>query len=321
MRNLLREYGQKTWVSGGQDSLDIPRDYAINDIMLEFAGSIIVSGGTTNGTPKSFCPAGLVKQLDLRANGRDTIKSMAFEDIVAQTTIRYGTLPNNTLMTSGAQATYPYYIYGIMNLAMWGTVKPFDTLFNANPLTSLTLQITWGVQADLYTSVAGDRTHTITGTLSVLGKEVVGVPSQQLFIVFKEATINAPVAASSSEFKIPLNYARDLSYRGLTLRARVDGAEVNTVVNNIKLQSGGVIFINVNGRRLAARNKSMFSLETWLTGFYVIDFCEDGRIGDSLDTSGLSSLDLILDVTKSGTTCEIKVITQELIVPTVVKSA
>jgi hypothetical protein len=55
------------------------------------------------------------------------------------------------------------------------------------------------------------------------------------------------------------------------------------------------------------------------TGYYAVDFCEDGRLGDALDTSGLSSLDCILEVAHPGTTDIIKVYTTEIIRPTVIK--
>ena len=52
-------------------------------------------------------------------------------------------------------------------------------------------------------------------------------------------------------------------------------------------------------------------------GWYILEFVRDGRLTECLDTSRLSSLELILDVNNPGTTDVITVMPVELIVPPV----
>jgi hypothetical protein len=314
MRNLTREIGQSTWVSGGQDTIQLPMDYAFVDLMIELSAVVTYTAGTTAGIVRDNAPAQLLSRIEIRANGRDVIKSLDFEGLVRLTQLRYGTAPNNTILVGTATTTC--YIYAILPFAMWRSVKPFDTLFNANPLTTFEAILSFGAIADMFTTTY-DATYAVTGTVYLSSREAVGLKAGTVLPVNKESTIEATITASQTEFPLNLNYAKDLSYRSLVLRAKVDNVLSNAVVNNIQLKSGGVIFFNLNARRDRARYKSMYGVEIMPTGYYVIDFCEDGRLYDSLDTSGLSSLNLILDVTQSGTTTKVKVYTTEIIVPTV----
>ena len=326
MRTLQREYGQEAFVSGQQKTVKLPIDYAQADIMVEFKANITVTdpGAGAAGTVSDFSPAGLVSSINIRANGSDVIKSLSLIDACYETAIHYGVLPSCALVANGnVKAATDYYVTARIDFAMYGTVKPYDTILNAKRFTSFEALVQFGSASDIYADAKGTMTTTVnSGTITFYGKEAVGIDPKAVFPVFKESTIESTVTATKSEHKIELNYAQDLSYRQLILRSKVDGISSNATINNVKLQSGGVVFLNINGARLRARN-TLISGYAAPTGVYVIDFCEGahaslGRINDSLDTSGLSSLDLILDVTKTGTVALIKVLTNEIIVPTVV---
>ncbi len=321
MRNLTREIRDVAIVEGGRDSIRLHRDYAYVDIMLELYAKITIAGGNTSGTLLDVAPAQLLRTVEVSANGRDVIKSMDYEGLVRLTHLRYGTAPDNTLPVNGdAQVNTECFVYAIIPQAMWHAVKPFDTIFNAKPLSSYEMILTFGTVTNLYqTGAEGNRTTTLVeGRIYVSCRESVGIPAAQVFPINKEGTIEDEITANATEFKIPLNFAKDLSYRALVLRT-TDGYKVsNAIINEIELKSGGVIFFKLAGRRVRARYKSIYWLESIPTGYYPIDFCEDGRLFDALDTSGLSSLDLILNVTVGAGTTRVKVYTAEIIVPTVV---
>jgi len=316
MRNLTRELGQSTFVASGQDTIVLPRDYAYVDILIELYAVVTRTAGTTDGIVRDNAPAQLLRQIEIRANGRDVIKSLDFEGLVRLTQLRYGTAGNNTIEVGTATTTC--YIYGILSFAMWRSVKPFDTLFNAKPLTTLEAILTYGAIADMFTTTY-DSTYAVTGIVYLSSREAVGLKDDQILPVNKESAQEATISATQTDFPLQLNYAKDLAYRSIVLRAKVDNVLSNAVINNVMLKSGGVIFFNMNARRMRARNKYIYGVETMPAGYHAIDFCEDGRLGDSLDTSGLSSLTLILDVTQSGTTDKVKIYTTEIIIPTVVK--
>ncbi len=58
-------------------------------------------------------------------------------------------------------------------------------------------------------------------------------------------------------------------------------------------------------------------LENRLDGYYILEFVKDGRLTECLDTSRLSTLELIVDVANPGTTDFLYIYPVELIVPPV----
>lgn len=320
MRNLTREIGQKAWVSNGQETVNLPRDYAYVDIMVELYALITIADANGAEILADNAPAQLLRTIEIRANGRDVVKSLDFAGLIRLTQIRYGTAPNNTVLANAAnQANTACYLYAIIPQAMWRAVKPFDTVFNARPLSTYEGILTFGAAQDIFSTQGAGTVTVVTATVYLSSREAVGLPDDAILPINKEATTEQTVAATATEFKIQLNYAKDLQYRALVLRTHDKACCVNSIINNIKLQSGGVIFYNISGRRTRNRNKLIYALEAMPTGYYAIDFCEDGRLGDSLDTSGLSSLDLILNVTVGVGETKIKVYTTEIILPTIVK--
>lgn len=319
MRNLIREIGSKAWVSNGQETINLPRDYAYIDLMVELNAKITIASANAAEVLADNAPAQLLKTIEIRANGRDVIKSLDFAGLIRLTQLRYGTAPNHTVLaTAGNQANTECYVYAIIPQAMWRAVVPFDTLFNAKPLSTYEAILTFGAVADILTTAGAAALTVVAATVYISSKEAVGLEADKILPINKEATIESTITATATEHKISLNYAKDLAYRALVLRAHDANCLSNAIINNIKLQSGGVIFYNMAGRRTRNRDKLIYSVETMPTGYYAIDFAEDGRLADSLDTSGLSSLDLILDVTVGSGTTKVKVYTTEIITPTVV---
>lgn len=323
MKNITRELGQLTFASAGNDSIILPHDYAYVDLILELQASITYTAGTTAGTLLDLAPAQLVKSIDFRVNGRDSIKgNIDFEGLAKLTNLRYGTAGNNTILANSA-GTQACYIYAIMPFAMWRSIRPFDTVLNVQQATTVEFLVSWGTIGSCFANYGTyDATYTVNSAKLVIGsRESVGLAKETVLPINKESVREYTVTATSANTQIDLNYAKDLYYRAIVLKAQNNGSTSNSIINSIQLKSGGVVFYNLSGVMTRARNKFQYAVETMPTGWYAIDFAEDGRVlADSLDTSMLSSLSLVLDVTKgSSGTDKIRVYTTELVVPTVTK--
>jgi hypothetical protein len=176
-------------------------------------------------------------------------------------------------------------------------------------------------------------------TLFVSSVESVGVPPGASFFTNKEYMIRSQINAASNKHQISLPVAN--LYRSIVLKTHSDGDQVDTILpfsltaqNTITLQAGTEVFKYRIGGGLQASNRLDYEMqvpertgsaaalnhrlqELLQEGYYILEFVKDGRLTECLDTSQLSSLDLILDVAHPGTDDFVDVYPVELIRPAV----
>ena len=90
------------------------------------------SAGASAGTPKDSCPAQLISNIMVRANGRDVIKNIDFETLHRLTQMRHGTRPRIDSLPAGYAelSNQAVDVHAMIDFAMWNAVKPVDTLFD-----------------------------------------------------------------------------------------------------------------------------------------------------------------------------------------------
>ena len=269
------------------------------------------AAGSTGG-PKDSCPAQLIKNIMIRANGRDVIKNYDFE----------------TLHRLCEQRHHE----------MWDAVRPIDTLLDSAGLATLELIVTFGTGLDVMNDTFDGASVTVDeAKLYVSSVESVGVPAGTAFVTNKEYMIRSQVNAASARHQIQLPVGN--LYRSIVIKTHSDGDQVDTVLpfslanqNTITLQAGTEVFkyriagtLQADNRldgemQIPERTGSAAALnhrlqELLQEGYYILEFCKDGRLTECLDTSRLSSLDMILDVAHPGTDDFIDVYPVELIKP------
>ncbi len=315
MKVLQRDIGSISFVANQTRTLELPRNYAYRQLELHFDCNITVTE-TTAGSVKDSAPAQYIQNIQIRANGRDVIKNIDMATLHRLNQFRRGTRPPvSAPSTTGAVSTTDYSITAIIDFEMWRAVKPIDSLLNSAQLATLDLIVTFGASDCIFGGAYGGTVTVHSGTLYVSGVESVGVPADTPFIVNKEFSIEKTITASSNNLQINLPVSN--LYRSFLLKTVSDDVCVNTIIDNIKLQSGTEVFFNKRGADVRDSNKLEVSIESMPNGFYLIDFVKDGRLTESLDTAQLSSLEFILDVNSVGTTDVITIYPVELIQPPV----
>lgn len=317
LKLLERRLGSLTFAASGTSTLDLPRNYAYKGLHLRLTADITVAGGAASGVVKDTAGAQLVKRITIRANGRDVLKSIDFETLHRLTQIRSGTRPEATVMATGdIQANTLINISAFLPFEMWRATQPIDSLLNSKPLTTLEFIVDWGAAKD-WVDATNDRTVTInSAALEIQAEEYVGVGAEQKFSVNKESSSEPEVTATAAEFQIKLAVGN--IYRAIALVARVDGKLSNSIINNIQIKSGTEVFKNVKANHLRDSNKRRYGLETWPTGYHVLEFVTDGLLSEALDTRNFGdNLEIILDVTKVAGTNKVHVYPVELILPPV----
>jgi len=303
------------------------------------------------GGPKDCAPAQLVKNIMIRANGRDVIKNYDMESLHRLCQQRHGTRPYiyATDWDGYADAAdKELNVAASIDFEMWRAIRPIDSLLDSAPLATLELIITWGAGIDTMNDAwpgSGGSAESVTvneATLFVSTVESVGVPADTRFAVNKEYMIRSEVTAASNRHQIQLPVGN--LYRSIVLKTHSDGDQVDTILpfslaaqNTITLQAGTEVFkykiagcLQAENRldyemEVPERNGSGAALDHFLQellqeGYYVLEFVKDGRLTECLDTSKLSSLELILDVAHPGTVDFIDVFPVELIQPPAVAS-
>lgn len=346
MKILEREIGSIDYAENQTRTLPLPRNYAYRNLHLLLIAKVSrASVGADGGGPKDAAPAQLVKNIMIRANGRDVIKNYDMETLHRLDQIRHGTRPyiyseDWNGYADAAEKTLK--VAAQIDFEMWRAIRPIDSLLDSAGLATLELIVTWGALSDTmndaYPGNGAAPTWTVhEATLYVSSVEAVGVPAGTRFMTNKEYMIRSQITAASNKHQIQLPVAN--LYRSLALKTHSDGDQVDTILpfglsnqNEITLQAGTEVFKYRVAGCLQAQNRLEYSMEVpertgtaaalnhrlqelLLEGYYVLEFVKDGRLTECLDTSRLSSLDLVLNVAHPGTDDFIDVFPVELIAP------
>jgi len=319
---LERELGSITFAANQTRTLQLPRNYAYRGLCLKLVANLTrtIAAGTAGG-PNDSAPAQLIKNLQVIANGRDVIKNIDFETLHRANQIRCGVRPR---IGSAGWAGYAnaaaqdLLVCAYISFEMWRAIHPVDTLFDSAGLATFDLIVTFGTGMDtMSTAWQGNTTPVVTvnsATLYVAALEEVGIPAGTSFLVSKEYKLRRQVTATSNNFQIDIPVGN--AFRAFILKATADGIPVQTIINNIKIKSGTEVYKNRIASFLQADNR-LFNqmeiayapgsgvahtalIENLLEGYYLVEFCPDGRLTQALDTTRLSSLEFELDVTATG---------------------
>ena len=336
MKVLEREIGSITYAQGQTRTLPLPRNYAYRSLQLKLVAQMDRVVGATGGAPKDVCPAQLVQNIMIRANGRDVIKNYDMETLHRLDQLRHGVRPHISFADfSGytAETDDIMTVHAQIDFAMWRAIRPIDSLLNSAGLATLDLIITFGSPDDVMNDAYDPATGGCTvddATLYVAAIEEVGVPVGTRFMVNKEYMIRSQVNATSTSHQVQLPVSN--MFRSFVLKTHSDGDQVDTILNNIQVKAGTEVFKNRIAPFLQMDNRiecgievaevdasaaavDHYFLEHVLEGYYLLEFVKDGRLTEMLDTSRLSSLELLLDVNTVGTNDFIDIFPVEMIRP------
>jgi hypothetical protein len=318
MNPLKRRVGSVNYSSsGGTSTIELPRNYNYRKLFCRIAGSNIVTGGSAAGAPHPYGAYRAISRIELIANGRDTIWSIAPEQIAIMNEIDYGAIPVFLNPTNDAAATYPFNASFIIDLGLVRSVRPIDTLFPAAGLATLDLKITWGAGADMFTGSVDFASAAIQTTTELVVdsfEEIGQLPNS--VGVNKLYTIDRVINAASTNFQIQVPVGN--TYRGFLLHTKIDEVPVDTVLDGVRVESGTQVFQNwLANSPILDENKLVYGLPASLVGYYFLDWLDsDGFLSEILDARRLSGLDLVLNVAKpAGTTIKVLVNPQEIILP------
>lgn len=354
MKILEREVQGLEFAANQTRTIQLPRNYAYRKLNLTLIAHLYREAGATGGGAKDSAPAQLVRNIQIRANGRDVIKNYDMESLHRINEICHGVRPH---INCDGWAGYAVILVGdkievsvsaYIDFEMWRAIRPVDTLLDSAGLATLEMIVTWGTGNDTMNDAydpAGNGVTVDAAQLFVSTVESVGVPAGSPFMTNKEYMIRSQVTAVNNRHQIQLPVSN--LYRHLILKTHSDGNQVDTILpftlaaqNTITLQAGTEVFKYRMAGALKNDNRLDCELqvpelltqgaaapidhrltEYSMPGYYLLEFCKDGRLTECLDTARLSQLELILDVANPGTLDFVDVYPCELIRPPEVVAA
>jgi hypothetical protein len=327
--------------AGSKTTIDLPRDNIYKKLILRLAGTVTISGGSTSGTVVAYSPFTLIDRIDIRVNGKDTIKSLSGVQLFIMNSYDAGGDNERTTLANGdIQAGTS--IAGTLNL---GFILPRglanyrnSTLFNSyqyDPvnISSLDIEVTWNANLNTAIITGGDRTvATGTTTLTITTEEVVPtavvvpqpgemvITKKSLFPVNKETSLRQPITGANDELSIRNGLNLGNLYRRIFLFIYDNSALSDTLVTNVIVRLNGVEYL-INEPMLSIKNQDAIDynlLATQLkTGVISLDFDPELNGKGYIPTKDATDFEILVKNIAGSGTRWIDVVQQEITPPVV----
>lgn len=316
MANILRRQLNTINFTAGQlvsmpDGLQKPHVYTRLNCRL--TGTLVIAGGTTSGAAVAENPASIIKQIQLKLGGKVTPILAPASSLYQYSSIFSGSAGELTAVANGDAATTNFIQDFHLFLETPKCLQPWHTWLNSKNWDMLEFGVLWGSVEDLV--AGGDRTKTLSNIkLEVLSLEITD-PITGVFSIgaIGERAFSLDSTVSGKSFDLP----KGNLLRGVIIKTTDVLAPANTILTGtIAVVTNGINYHRkINAVQLRAENKLQFGMETFPTGYYVLDFLEDGNIENMIDLRNVSEAKLLMDVTKLGGVTMVYVYPLEIIPP------
>jgi hypothetical protein len=315
-QRIKRLVGKQTFTDNSRLVFDLPRDFDYESIVVRFYGTTTLSVAGT--AVRAEAPLQIAKFINLKANGTDLLDGVS--GIMAHRcgAFRRGQMPPLTPQAAATATAQAFAGWLILDRAVIDGIRAKDGNFPSRGLSTFQLEFLAGAAVDCFT---GAPTGSITaGTVEVVAvqtMEQAGADSRVTLprVVSKRTQLTIPFPASNANFQQRLNTGN--LTRGLMLRAygaTTLGEPSDAVINNVKIQQGNQVLLDVPYATLRAMNAADMDVTTIPTGMAFVDFMNIGapatKLSDSLDMRGGEEVWLYLDV-NGGTNNAVDVATLE----------
>jgi hypothetical protein len=335
-RNTFVRLPDVPFVDSGVQSIEIPRGHLIRALALRLTGNVVLAGaGTAALTDESPYP--LLRRIELITDGRDTLKSVTGRQLFRQNHFYNGIAPNfaGPALLAG---TNPFNGFLVLPFEMPAAIKPIDSLLDSRRHESIQLRITWGTltaAADGVTSVldgAAAQTQAPGTTSLQVGMWATTEPSNVVFSQHRDYVIEREITAASTDFDVDIPVGQAIRSIMLRFETGVSGDPAvgsDAICNNLSVLVDNAFFPLLRVPYLLHREKvaqdfgivGAAGVSTLPTGYTLIEFSEDGRLGAALNTADIASLKLRLDVAAPGAARRVQAVVKEVVPAEVAEAA
>lgn len=297
-----RKVGILPHTPGGRSSLEIDRDGVLLKLMVRLRYTITNGAGGAPTGLKDFWPARLLRRLEVIAGGRDTVWSIAGEDLAERVYYESGLLPYgmSVALTAGAGGVTTVDVVLPLEFTLPNGKREDDTGLDTRGLGQLTLYATWAANASDLFGTTNDAVISAV-TCSVEGSYMLNVPQGRVYLVRALDTTTRQLTGTSNNWDVIVDRGTGLVYRSFMVYGRVADIGNNAILNpgSIRVESGSFVFQNREAVQVQADNLHDQRLQDGVkAGAYFLDFTFDGQLVNAINTGSLTSdLKLIFDPT------------------------
>ena len=317
------------WSAGNKVSQSFLKGMIYREIYLRLTGATtcLAVNNTQVKTLKGD-EWSLIERIEIKANGTDTIRSFSGNVLWWLNFFLYGVAPKVTqTMGDGATANPAFDSLLMLPMLMPNSIQPEDTVIDSSRVQSLTIEITW---ASSHTAInASNSAFTTNPALQVLSMESFfpngGEVTPANWRIYE---IVENVTSANPKQQVKLNTGP--VYRGFLINSVSDGADVSTILNNMKITSGSAVLFDLPGeaikqitRQRMRTGGGQFGGQVYndlrignnndVEGWYYIDLAPLGKMSEAIDSLGMSELLLEFDLSNPGTTDKLNIYPLEII--------
>lgn len=261
---------------------DFPLGEGWYQLMLRFNIAVVIG---TGAGPVAESELLAIKNIILRTSAGEVLCSLPGRALYKIAAVKGGTPPRKDAMAA-ATATYS------VDVPIWFADDrmqiPEDTILDTSRYNSLTLEITMGGVADLFTAPG---TATVLFTLDAEIERTKGLLPKQAQPIFHIQYAAAPPIDAFVQTFTDLERSPDMAYKRLFVHAAslgvaggvFTGANADDVqaLESVIDQSGDIVRERFH-EMIQNQNKRLYSLEAVLAGITVFDFVRDGSVNSAL---------------------------------------
>ncbi|AXX87158.1 hypothetical protein AMRN_1422 [Malaciobacter marinus] len=305
MARLYERYENHALYSpSSQKRIELSRNYHTQYLLLKLTVNHDNAAGATFKDEALF---GLINQLEVIANGNQTIKQIPSKKLYLDNIIGTSQRGMHSIDTSEG-AGKESFVYAVIPFSMFNTIRPHDTILNTALFTTFDLLINWGGDSSIGSGITVNNAKLDVWSSSLINYKR---NANETISFFNSTSLLKEVTSTTNELTISLPTQK--LYKSIQIVSTVDGKRVDNMIKGVKIKSGNTTFVDIDANALRAKNVFEFKPEAYnlLKGCYVVDFTIRGRMTDLLDTiNSYNTLEVVLDVEKQpGETNNVHILT------------
>lgn len=320
---IQRLIGTLAVVAGQPISLDLPRSYDYEALVLRLNGSVQVT--TAGAAVRAEAPTQAVQRVEIVADGRNTLFSAPYWYTVLG---KYDRRANEsgarslTPPTAAAIATYAVEALGVVDFQTTDGMRGKDSNFRTSSLQLFQLRLTFGNPQDMFTGAAVAAFSNMF--VEVSSSEMVEIADDQgnrttPSLLKKVSYQEIALAATNPNLDLRLPAGNLIKSAVVRTEGSATAGEPSTgILNGLVAQSGTDVRLNMTGGGLRGKNNLDFGQIQ--AGYYVADFSRSGdwfaSLSELWDVRGQAEPKLTLNVTGGASNKAQVVVTEYLPVQT-----